>query len=384
MRLVYTLNAGTEYWPDDRYYSFTTEEIELLIQAGKDVFEMCCEAAEVICRDPTTMTKKMAIPEFAVEQIIRSWDREPACGSVYGRFDKRNLNEAEKVLGHAIKCVYFTASSTDTTGEDAINTAVLMDACSAAVWSTESIFLQDIQFSLEDKRFYDKVGKHIDVIFKLWPWEWMVEEDKGEQCFKDMVNIGEHAKSREYVGGTVWLEAPYKMLWSNKALFPILWDMFKDDPRGNSAAKPSLLAKGLISSLKDGEQVIQDTTTGDYGKEGYIVQELCQLPMYEDAKGNPVYAVLGVWFIDGDPSGMGIREDATPVTTNTSTFVPHSISDGGVRYERKAVPTLGEIDKALTITEEERQTPEYLDIVSSAQGLFPEDGHPYCIVRAGE
>lgn len=107
-----------------------------------------------------------------------------------------------------------------------------MDACSAAVWSTESIFLQDIQFSLEDKRFYDKVGKHIDVIFKLWPWEWMVEEDKGEQCFKDMVNIGEHAKSREYVGGTVWLEAPYKMLWSNKALFPILWDMFKDDPRG--------------------------------------------------------------------------------------------------------------------------------------------------------
>ncbi|CAH0051309.1 unnamed protein product [Clonostachys solani] len=459
--LVYTLNAGADYWPDDRYYSFTTEEIELLIQAGKDVFQMCCDAAEAICRDPTIMTKKMAIPEFAVEQIISSWDREPAWGSVYGRFDvcfggldhpderlrtpkfyefnadtptsllesaivqwkwleqtghgndqfnsifedlvkawKRNLEEAEKVLGHAIECVYFTASSTDTSGEDAINTTVLIEACSAAGWNTESIFLQDIQLSVKDQRFHDKAGKHIDVIFKLWPWEWMVEEEKGEQCFKDMVNIGEHAKSGEYVGGTVWFEAPYKMLWSNKALFPILWDMFKDDPRGKwllptyfEHEAPETLTKfcrkaifareGADIILKDGEKVIQDTTTGQYGKEGYIVQELCQLPKYQDAKGNPMYAVLGLWFIDGDPSGMGIREDATPVTTNTSTFVPHSISDGEVTYEREAVPTLEEIDRALTMTEEE-ETAQYFDALSSAQGLFPEDGRPYCIVRASE
>ncbi|VUC26314.1 unnamed protein product [Clonostachys rosea] len=455
--LVYAKTAGDDYWPDDRYYSFTSEEIELLAKAGKDVFDMCCEAAEAICKDPTIMTEKMAIPEFAVEQIIKSWDRDPACGSVYGRFDvcfggldhpderlrtpkfyefnadtptsllesaivqwhwleqtgngkdqfnsifddlmiawKRNLTEAEKVLGHAIECVYFAASKGDDSGEDAINTTVLMEACSEAGWNTESIFLQDIVFHKEENRYYDKAGKHIDVIFKLWPWEWMAEDD-GERCFKDMANIGEHTRSGEYVGGTLWFEAPYKMLWSNKALFPILWDMFKDDPRGKYLLStyfedeaPETLTKycrkaifareGAGITLKDGENVIQDTPSEGYGKEGYIVQELCQLPKFEDGEGNSTYAVLGLWMVDGEPSGMGIREDRTLVTGNKSTFVPHSISDGEVTYKRKAIPTLEDIDRALTMTAEEKETPQY----SFAQGLFPADESPYVIVRASE
>lgn len=75
------------YWPDDRYYSFTSEEIELLEEAGKDVFDMCCEAADYLVEHPDVITKKMAIPAFALTQIVKSWNREPPWGSVYGRFD---------------------------------------------------------------------------------------------------------------------------------------------------------------------------------------------------------------------------------------------------------------------------------------------------------
>ena len=35
------------------------------------------------------------------------------------------------------------------------------------------------------------------------------------------------------------------------------------------------------------------------------------------------YAVIGSWLIAGKPHGMGIGEDATPITRDTSRFVPH-------------------------------------------------------------
>lgn len=57
-------------------------------------------------------------------------------------------------------------------------------------------------------------------------------EKFGQACFADMENVGKgDEETGEYVGGTIWFEAPYKLLWSNKAIFAILWDLFRDDPR---------------------------------------------------------------------------------------------------------------------------------------------------------
>lgn len=55
------------------------------------------------------------------------------------------------------------------------------------------------------------------------------------------------------------------------------------------------------------------------------------------------------WVVDGDPAAMGIREDSKPITTNASIYVPHSISDGPVSYERIAIPTEEEIEDSLRI-----------------------------------
>ena len=57
---------------------------------------------------------------------------------------------------------------------------------------------------------------------------------------------------------------------------------------------------------------------GPYGAEGYIYQGLCTLPQF-DGK----YPVIGSWVVDGQPAGMCIREDVSPITTNMSNFVPH-------------------------------------------------------------
>jgi glutathionylspermidine synthase len=38
------------------------------------------------------------------------------------------------------------------------------------------------------------------------------------------------------------------------------------------------------------------------------------------------HAVVGSWMVNGYACGIGVREDATPVTGNLSRFVPHVFS----------------------------------------------------------
>ncbi|KAK1563961.1 glutathionylspermidine synthase [Colletotrichum navitas] len=418
--LVYANAIGTRgselYWPDDRYYSFTQEEIQLLERATKDVFDMCCEAADYLTNRPDMM-EKMAIPAFAHKQIIESWNREPAWGSVYGRFDicfgglqhpdprlrspkfyefnadtptsllesaciqwfwlqqtgcgndqynniceclveawKRNMTLISEKLGYK-PTVYFATCDADSAGEDVMNTMVLMETCQMAGWDTKAISMEEIAISLKDGRLFDMKGNHLDVVFKLYPWEFIIEEAPGKLTFTDMGSSD----------GTIWIEPPYKMLWSNKALFAILWSLFKDDERSKwllptyfgdadiptsltkYARKPIFSREGGGITLQHDGNVIQESPDDTYGKEGYVVQELALPPQFKDAEDRSHYPVLGIWMIDGEPAGMGIREAETPITTNLSAFIPHSIEDGPVTYERQAVPTEEEISQALKV-----------------------------------
>ncbi|KAF1913839.1 glutathionylspermidine synthase [Ampelomyces quisqualis] len=419
--------ASEGYWPDDRYYSFTNDEIKLLEKAGKDVFDMCCEAAEYLMEHTELVTEKMAIPAFALQQIKQSWDREPAWGSVYARFDicfggvnhpdprlrtpkfyefnadtptsvveaaslqwlwleqtghgndqfnyiignlieawQRNLALIEQNLGKSGIVVHFAIARDEEMEEEAMNTALLIDTCQKAGWRTKVLFMDEIAKSRTDGRFYDQAGEHIDVIFKLYPWEFIIEEPFGEAVFKDMENIGQHNEAGEYIGGTVWIEPPYKMLWSNKAIFAILWDLFKDDPRSiwllptffenerpasltNYARKPIFSRQGDDLSLQADDKVLQHVDTGYYGKEGYIVQELALPPVFKDLEGKSHFPVLGLWIIDGDVAGLGIREGTTPITMNETPFIPHSISDVPMNYQKCPVPDSDEIEAALSL-----------------------------------
>ena len=61
--------------------------------------------------------------------------------------------------------------------------------------------------------FVDHEDRPIRSIFKLYPWEWMVHEAFG----------GHVLDARQ---GITWIEPIWKMLWSNKGLLAILWDLF--------------------------------------------------------------------------------------------------------------------------------------------------------------
>jgi glutathionylspermidine synthase len=99
---------------------------------------------------------------------------------------------------------------------------------------------------------------------------------------------------------------------------------FEGDPRcaelgANHVRKPLYSREGANVTLVEGGGV-RDSDDGPYGAEGFILQAIAMLPNFD---GN--YPVLGSWLVASQPCGLGIREDTTPITKNTSRFVPHVI-----------------------------------------------------------
>jgi glutathionylspermidine synthase len=134
---------------------------------------------------------------------------------------------------------------------------------------------------------------------------------------------------------TQFIEPPWKAILSNKGILPLLWAMFPGHPNllpayfeddaktaelGTSYARKPLYSRegANIELIADGKAVDRDS--GPYGAEGYIRQAVAKLPCFE---GN--YTVIGSWFAAGQPCGLSMREDATPITKNTSRFLPHAI-----------------------------------------------------------
>jgi glutathionylspermidine synthase len=135
------------------------------------------------------------------------------------------------------------------------------------------------------------------------------------------------------------------MLWSNKGLLPVLWELYGDDPARRDLVLPayfeddrpawltSYVRKPLLGReganvdiVVDGETVVRNK--GPYPGP-FVCQAYAPLPAFPDEGGAQWHPVLGVWLIDGEPAGLGIRESAGLVTDNLSHFVPHTIDYTG-------------------------------------------------------
>jgi glutathionylspermidine synthase len=196
--------------------------------------------------------------------------------------------------------------------EDYMTVNYLRDTAHQAGLATEFIPIEQIGWN---GQFFTDLGERpIRQIFKLYPWEWLVREEFGPHLLD---------------GDVRWLEAPWKMLLSNKAILPVLYELFPDSPYlleasyepfdGSYVRKPILAREGAnLRIVENGRTVLE--TDGQY--EGpYVYQRLYPLRSFD---GN--HPVVGSWLVNGYACGIGIREDHSPVTKNTSRFVPHVIA----------------------------------------------------------
>ena len=350
--LTFHSHENGPYWDESACYELTAAEVDALESAANSLHYLCIEAAEAVIEHD--WWGRLGIPEAAIPAILRSWERDDF--SLYGRFDlaftqdsppklleynadtPTALLEASVIQWYWLQDRYPHAdqfnsiherliqawrrwagatihfSSIKDNSEDEQTVLYLRDTCEQAGVKTRGVYVEDIGWDRRRKHFVDLDLQPIERCFKLYPWEWLWHEEFGPHLALDCVQL---------------IEPAWKMLLSNKALLPILWELFPEHPNllpaydtsealGNSyARKPKLSREGSNVALME-RGVALDETRGDYGEEGYVYQALapsCSLD------GN--YPVFGVWVVDHEAAGLGIREDTRRITTNLSRFVPH-------------------------------------------------------------
>jgi glutathionylspermidine synthase len=84
----------------------------------------------------------------------------------------------------------------------------------------------------------------------------------------------------------------------------------------NFVSKPFLSREGCNIKVHHNGKITE--YDGSYTDSGTVYQKRTTLPCFD---GN--YPVIGSWVIAGETAGIGIREDTSEVTTNSSRFVPH-------------------------------------------------------------
>ena len=369
----HTLADGTPYWDESAYWEFSAREIDRLEAATNEIQRLALAAGQVIL-DQNRLAQ-MGIPPAAHDAIRAAWNAEPP--ALYGRLDLAydgdiiklleynadtptalveaavaqwywlqdcfpgadQFNSAHEKLvakwkdlkDYTTSPIYFADAGSE---EDRMTTAYLEDTAQQAGIKTRHIRMHDIGWDAKHGAFVDLDNRAIGTLFKLYPWEWLLAEPFGPDALSTLPPasaLREYGprKDRRAWGSTLWIEPIWKMMWSNKALLAILWELnpghelllpaYLDGSREMTSyvLKPFFGREGQgISIVRDHNIVEGAPGSGD--AQQCVYQALAPMA---DAAGKTV--VFGSWLIDGESAGMGIRESRGLITNNTSCFVPH-------------------------------------------------------------
>jgi glutathionylspermidine synthase len=390
--LFFHTAEGIQYWDEHVFYDFSAAQIDVIEQATNDLNEKCLETVQYLVDKRDETFPKFGIPEEFWDFVCESWDEDEH--TLYGRFDfaydgvaapklleynadtptslleaaviqyywlqdmfprhdqfnniherlieaferirnDRELgpNESQGASGAVLSdwqksCTpkagtpfYLTSLSQDDSVEDYMTATYLRDLATQAGLDARYLPIESIGFG-DDSPFFRDGGDEIAHIFKLYPWEWLVREEFGRNLLNSK---------------TEWYEPAWKMLLSNKAILPYLYDLFGDSPYilkssfdqndfGDTwVRKPIFSREGQNIMIVKNGQMIADTR-GEYGEFPVIYQDYTPLPIF--AGNTPV---VGSWMVNGYACGIGIRETEGMVTNNTSRFVPHRFTPAAVK-----------------------------------------------------
>lgn len=357
---------GEPYWDESAYYRFTLRQIEDdLEEPSRQIHEMCMDLVERVVTSESLL-ERLAIPGAYHDLVRHSWQQ--ADPHLYGRMDlsydgkgpaklletnydtptslyeasffqylwleqqvqrgelpagSDQFNSLEEKLGQVFQASPFAApfyfSSVQGSVEDRGTVEYLRDIARASGLKTRVIDIEQIGLD-NHGRFVDEWHAPIPTLFKLYPWEQLFSEAFGPAIAQS---------------GTLFIEPAWKALLSNKGAMALLWQFNEGHPnllptffddRPTRSLRPGWVRKPFFSReganveirTRDGRLLSQP---GPYQGGPRVLQQLHELPRLE---GN--YAVIGSWIVGDLPAGIGIREDHSLITRDSSRFVPHVIA----------------------------------------------------------
>jgi len=293
---------------------------------------------------PTTLIEAAVIQWQWMEDMGRSLPETSLLHKPdqFNSIHDRLIAKWKDVKGYLTEPIYFAALEWEDpdpqvakeAAEDLLTVTYLRDTANQAGLQTRHIPIQDIGWNPDRHCFVDTDfdENQIYSIFKLYPWEAMLAEEFGPAALATYRNM-------------TWIEPIWKLLLSNKGILPILWELYPNHelllPAFFERPGDSLLAQSSsfdrlfsyvrkplhsreganISIVRPNAQTVE--TPGPYGAGPFIRQAIAPEAVFANAANQPRHPILGLWMIDQDCSGLGIRESAGPITDNLSCFIPH-------------------------------------------------------------
>lgn len=358
--------AGQAYWDESAYYAFSLQQIENDIEAPTEALHQMALALVDEVTDSERLLTQLAIPSPYWDWIRDSWRQQPR-RHLYGRIDlaysgqgpaklyelnydtptslyesaffqwlwleermqagvlpahvdqfnslQEQLVQRLAQIGEGLESpLYFAAVHGH--AEDQATIAYLRDCAEQAGLDHAVIAIEDIGLS-GDGRFTDLGDQIIGSLFKLYPLEAMFAEEFGKALPGSGVQL---------------IEPPWKAILSNKGILPLLWERHRGHPNllpaqrsGDAPLAPGWVRKPYFS--REGANVSIRTASGEslrssgpYGQGPSIDQAFHPLPVFDGR-----YPLIGSWVVGDSAAGIGIREDRTLITQNSSCFVPHAI-----------------------------------------------------------
>lgn len=359
---------GEKYWDESAYYAFPLEQIERDIEdPTQDLHDMAIGLVSEVVESEALLTR-LDIKPLYWDWIRTSWQRRdphlyarmdlsyagtgpakllelqydtptslyeaayfqwrwfedqlragqlPAGADQYNSIQEKLLEALATLARHKLIGPTMHFSAVRESGEDRATVRYLRDCAQQVGIDTREVVIEDIGISREGW-FTDDEDRVIQTLFKLYPLEFMMEEAFGPKLVSHRMQL---------------IEPAWKAVLSNKGVLALLWERHPGHPNllpahfaeANAEVRPGWVRKPLLS--REGANIRIATpdgtvieTDGPYGDGPAILQAFHPLPEFDGH-----YPLVGSWVIADAPAGLGIREDATLVTQDTSRFVPHVI-----------------------------------------------------------
>lgn len=356
---------GEPYWDESAYYQFSLQQIEQDLEGPtEELHQMALSLVPEIIGNEQLL-QQLEVPAAYWDLLAASWQSQQP--HLYGRLDLTYDGTGPAKL---LELNYDTPTSLYESGffqwvwlEDQIKRGQLPAHAdqfnslqdqleyrfsrlqlrqplylSCVAESIEDLgtvqYLQDIatqagldarllpldQVGVINGQLVDQHNFPLNSWFKLYPWEFMVREEFGQHLL---------------TSNTTYLEPAWKMLLSNKGILPLLWQKYPNHPNllpaffADTSTQPTAgwVRKPLFS--REGANIELVDPQGNYLSEpgpyddcGKILQQFHALPRFADS-----YTLIGSWVVGDSAAGIGIREDNSLITKDSSRFLPHIILD---------------------------------------------------------
>ena len=147
-----------------------------------------------------------------------------------------------------------------------------------------------------------------------------------ESQTSDGVTVREYASAANVVFAVTW-QGPIRP--DMRALLGSYFLNFVNAGQSHARGTGPLIGRegANVTITRDG--AVLASTEGPYDGP-CVLQALAPEARFSAADGQQRFPVLGLWMIDQECGGMGIRESVTPITDNLSSFVPHSFRQTAV------------------------------------------------------